>query len=99
MEVKSMSKLNTIISRVVTDEQFRSSFLTDPVKACEGYDLSDAEIAELKSINLVEISAVNAELEERLSKSFINLPQLGEDEEMGHSDLHTSHDNDHNSSW
>lgn len=79
-----MKKLNEIITKAIMDEDFRKEFLTNPVKASEGFGLSDEEIAELQNVDLSELEQVNAELEERLSKSFINLPELGEDEAADH---------------
>lgn len=102
-----MNKLNEVISKAIMDEDFRKSFLSDPMNAVEGFNLSEEEIAELKSIDLTELEQVNNEMEERLSKSFINLPDVDGDDDPYHSSHisgpsggleHGSHDNDH-SSW
>ncbi len=89
-----MKKINDVISKAIMDENFRREFLQDPIKATEGFGLSQEEIAKLSEIDLSELNQVNAELEERLSKSFINLPSLGEDEEMYHSSSHVNHTDD-----
>ncbi len=88
-----MSKMNEIISKVVTDEEFRSEFLADPVKATESMNLTKEEIAELKSIDLSEITAINQELEDRISKSFVGAP-IEAEAEAGHSSEHSSHSSD-----
>lgn len=69
-----MSQINEIITRVVADDEFKNEFLADPMKATEAYELTVADVANLRAIDIVELSLVNQELEERLSKSFINLP-------------------------
>jgi hypothetical protein len=89
-----MSKLHDIISRVVTDDDFRTAFLAEPIKAAEEYNLSESELAELKAIDFNELSSINTELEERLSKSFVSLPNFSDNSDVvqysDHGSVHSS---------
>lgn len=96
-----MNKMNEIISKVIVDTNFRTEFLNDPIKATEKFDLSDNEQAQLRAIDLNELTQVNTELEERLSKSFINLPSIdkGEDAEHTSHGSGSAHNSTSHSSW
>lgn len=87
-----MKEINLLITKAVMDEDFRSEFLKNPIKLAEEYGLSKNEIAHLSNIDFSELEQINIELEERLSKSFIELPNLGNDL----SRAHTSHSNSEN---
>lgn len=101
-----MKKLNDVITKAVMDEDFRKEFLSNPEKAAEGFGLSAEEIAELHAIDLSELTQVNAELEERLSKSFINLPTIDDPDgnkgargHSSHSSGSAGHNSTSHSSW
>lgn len=68
--------LNEVITKAVIDEDFRKIFLSNPEMATEKYNLSEEEVAQLRLIDMFELAQVNTELEERLSKTFINLPTI-----------------------
>ncbi len=70
------SKLSKIISRIIADESFRNDFLADAIKATEKYSLTEEEAAELKAIDIAELTSMSSTLEERISKSFVNLPDI-----------------------
>lgn len=96
-----MKKLNEVITKALVNEDFRKEFLSDPMKASEGFNLTETELAQLRSVDLSELSQVNTELEERLSKSFINLPNLDANSDGEHTS-HSSgsnHNSTSHSSW
>lgn len=83
------------------DEEFRKEFLNNPVEIAKSFNLSETELQELKAIDFSELTAIDNLLEERISKSFINLPQFGDDGDYYSNHVsHGSHDNDstHNNS-
>lgn len=84
-----MNRLNEFIAKVIADEELRKQFFMDPARAAEGYNLSDVESAQLHAMDISELSEINTNLEERLSKSFIELPSI---DNVNDSD-HTSHSN------
>ena len=91
-----MSSINEVVSKIVADEEFGKQFFNDPSKAIEGFDLSEAEKAQLVNVDVQELVNLSNELEDRLSKSFINLPTFTEnDANKTHSSTHGSHSNDH----
>lgn len=61
----SKEQLNKILTKAMSDRQFLDLLLKDPKKACEGFDVSDEEIENLKK-QLSEKS--EAELDQRISK-------------------------------
>lgn len=71
---------------MVMDDELRNRFLADPEEVSGEFDLTQEEIAELKKIDFSELEIVDNELEERLSKSFINLPDFSDE-----GDFHSSH--------
>ena len=62
-----MSKLKTILSRLISDNSFRDSFLKDAALATKEYNLSEAELAGLQTIDISNTQNI----EERVSKSFL----------------------------
>ena len=62
-----MSKLKTILSRLISDNSFRDSFLKDAALATKEYNLSEAELAGLQAIDISNTQ----DIEERVSKSFL----------------------------
>ena len=90
-----MSKMNNFIAKLIMDEDLRNRFLDNPEEITSEFDLTEEEMAELKKIDFSELEAVDNELEERLSKSFINLPEFSDEEDFHSS--HINHTNDHTS--
>lgn len=95
-----MQAINQIIAKAIMDEEFREEFLQDPIKASEPFHLNPEEIAQLRTVELSELAQVNVELEERLSKSFINLPAIESNsaEHTSHGS-NSSHSSTSHSSW
>jgi hypothetical protein len=65
-----MSKevVQQIIGRAVTDAEFRNNLFADPDKALEGYDLTEQEIAGLKTLDAETMDTMAGNLDERISK-------------------------------
>jgi hypothetical protein len=73
----SAESVRQIITRAVSEPEFRSVLLREPAQAIAGYDLSDAEIVALRNLTPENFDAVVAGLEARVSQA--SLP-LGEQE-------------------
>lgn len=96
-----MSNLNKLISKAIMDDDFRSEFLKNPIETAKDFNLTEVELLELRKVDFTELEAVDNQLEERISKSFLNLPELGDEGDYHSSHgAHGSHDNadPHNSS-
>ena len=64
----SVETIKTIISRAMTEPEFKEKLFSDPPKTLEGYELTDQEIATLKAISREEFDALGGNLEERVSR-------------------------------
>jgi hypothetical protein len=62
-------RIKLLIDKLITDEEFRRSFLAAPEKVAaeEGWDLTAQEIALLKSAE--DLEELAEEIEQRISKS------------------------------
>ena len=90
-----MADYNKLISNLIVQDELRRRFIEEPDLVLADYNLSDKEIAEIKTINFKELEVEAAELDERLNKSFVrfwNLDDIFNDEGAYHS---SSHDNVH----
>jgi putative modified peptide len=60
-----------ILEKLISDQEFRTSFFEDPDAAIAktGIDLNEAELAGLKGLDLARLSGALADLDARLSKS------------------------------
>jgi hypothetical protein len=65
----SSENVQEIITKAVTDEEYRDLLLSDPEKALEGYELTDEETASLKALERDEFEAAAGELDERVSRA------------------------------
>jgi hypothetical protein len=65
----SREHLTTIVSRALTDADYRKLLLADPDAALEGYDLSESETNMIRSLNADAFDELTMDLEERQSKS------------------------------
>lgn len=60
--------IQTIIARAMAEADFRELLFTNPDQALSGYELSEAEINNLKNLPRVEFDrALNGSPEERIS--------------------------------
>ena len=64
----SAENLEKIVARAVEDEKFRELLFQNPDKALEGIELSEQEIAMLKSLAAENFDAAARELEIRISR-------------------------------
>ena len=97
-----MSDFNKVISDLVTHDEIRKSFLKKPDQLLKNYDLTEKDVAQLKSINIEEISVIDQELEERMSKTFVDTVHfwnLDAEENNGDHSSHSDYAVPHDSSW
>ncbi|MBN2305453.1 MAG: hypothetical protein JXQ72_13290 [Anaerolineae bacterium] len=65
----SKEDLTTIVSRALTDEDYRAKLLSDPGSALEGYSLDENEKKMLHSLPADAFDELTMDLEDRQSKS------------------------------
>ena len=64
----SKEALESVIGRAVTDSEFRQSLFANPDEALAGFDLTDQEIAGLKTLDAETLDSMAGTLDERISK-------------------------------
>ena len=67
----SQEAVQAVIGKAVLDSEFREALFADPDEALEGYELTEEEVAALKSIDAETIESFAGSLDERISKVFI----------------------------
>jgi len=65
----SAENLEKIVARAVEDESFRALLFSHPDQALQGIDLTDQEIAMLKTLAAENFDAAAGELEKRISRN------------------------------
>ena len=65
----SLENVQTIISRALTEPEYRDLLFGEPDKALGEYELTDEEAAALKGLEREKFDAVASELEERISRA------------------------------
>ena len=65
----SKEDLTTIVSRALTDEDYRAQLISDPDSALAGYNLSETEEKMLRSLPAEAFDELTMDLENRQSKS------------------------------
>lgn len=65
----SKKDLITIVSRALTDEDYRAQLIKDPDAALEGYDLDEAEEKIVRNLPAEAFDELTMDLEDRQSKS------------------------------
>ncbi|NLX09366.1 MAG: hypothetical protein GXY36_06890 [Chloroflexi bacterium] len=65
----SREALTTIVSRALSDQEYRSLLLSDPDAALEGYELSESEEKMLRNLKADAFDEMTMDLEARQSKS------------------------------
>lgn len=78
----SREDLTTIVSRALTDKDYRDQLLKDPEAALADYNLSDAERSMISKLNADAFDELTMDLEARQSK----MGFLGGISLMGHKD-------------
>jgi len=73
-----LESVQEIVGRAITEPEYRELLFADPDRALSGYDLTEEEAAALKGLERERFDLIAGELEERISKSGIPLPPLGE---------------------
>jgi hypothetical protein len=64
----SQQAVQNLIGRAVMDEAFRQLLFSDPDKAFEGFDLTEAEKEILRNLDADEVAAFAGKLDERITK-------------------------------
>jgi hypothetical protein len=67
----SKEALEAVIGKAVLDSEFREALFADPDQALEGYELTEEEVAALKTIDAETMESFAGSLDERISKSII----------------------------
>jgi len=67
----SKESVQVIIGKAVTEGEFRELLFANPDEALEGYELTDAEVEALKSVDVETMESFAGALDERISKAFI----------------------------
>ena len=67
----TMSKeaVQAVIGKAVTDSKFRDALFANPEEVLGGYELTEAEVAALKSIDAETMESFAGSLDERISKA------------------------------
>jgi hypothetical protein len=65
----SREDLTTIVSRALTDKEFRAQLLSDPEAALKDYTLSESEQNMIRNLNAEAFDELTMDLESRQSKS------------------------------
>lgn len=65
----SREELTTIVSRALTDEDYRTQLLSNPDDALKGYSLDEDEKKMLRSLPADVFDSLTMDLEDRQSKS------------------------------
>ncbi|HEX3049943.1 MAG TPA: Os1348 family NHLP clan protein [Aggregatilineaceae bacterium] len=61
--------LTTIVSRALTDAEYRAQLLSNPEAALKDYQLSEAEMKMIRNLNAEAFDELTMDLESRQSKS------------------------------
>jgi hypothetical protein len=64
----SLEAVQMIIGRAATDAEFRKLLIENAAKACEGYDLSEDELAALEALDAESLEAFAGQLPDRITK-------------------------------
>jgi hypothetical protein len=67
----SKQAVQEVIGKAVTDSEFRNALFANPDEALAGYELTDAEVASLKSIDSETMESFAGSLDERISKALV----------------------------
>jgi hypothetical protein len=67
----SREAVEAVIGKAVLDGEFREALFANPEEMLAGYDLSEEEVAALKSIDAETMETLAGTLDERISKAFI----------------------------
>jgi hypothetical protein len=67
----SKQAVQAVIGKAVTDSEFRKALSADPDEALAGYELTEDEIAALKSVDAETMESFAGSLDKRISKAFV----------------------------
>ncbi len=65
----SKEAVESVIGKAVLDSEFREALFASPEEALAGYDLTEEEVAGLKTIDAETMETLAGTLDERISKA------------------------------
>jgi len=65
----SREAVESLIGKAIRDTEFRKALFADPEKALAGYDLSETEKAQLRSLDSETLDAMSNTVDARISKN------------------------------
>lgn len=65
----SQHEVERVIGRAVTDAEFRQKLIDNAHAACEGYDLTEDELAALEALDAQSMAMFAGTLDKRISKT------------------------------
>lgn len=65
----SQEAVERILGRAMTDAEFRQRLIDNAQAACEGYDLTEEELAALEALDAESMKAFAGTLDARISKT------------------------------
>ena len=66
----SKEAVESVIGKAVLDSEFREALFANPEEALAGYELTEEEVAGLKTIDAETMETLAGTLDERISKAF-----------------------------
>jgi hypothetical protein len=65
----SIEAVESVIGKAILDAEFRTQLFAEPDKVLARFDLTDAEKAQLKSVNRETLNVLGSALDPRISKN------------------------------
>lgn len=65
----SLEAVQAVIGRAVTDAEFRQKLIDNAREACQGYDLTEEELAALEALDANSLQEFAGTLDLRISKT------------------------------
>ena len=69
----SREAVEQILGKATLDQNFREALFSDPTTTLEGFDLTEEELAGLKSLDAETLASAAGSLDERISKFGIRM--------------------------
>lgn len=73
----SQRELEAVIGRAIVDQEFRMELFADRAAALAGYELTEAEVAALRSVDAESLDACAFGVAQRLAQRFMNPESRG----------------------
>jgi hypothetical protein len=69
----SIEAVESVIGKAILDGEFRTELFAEPDKVLARFDLTDAEKAQLKSVDRETLNALSTALDARISKTKLDI--------------------------